>query len=152
GKSQLGLGEIPTSEMAACIGLGTAIGCMMGGYLSRGRINKKVITAGATGTFATLVLMSLPGPDHGHLLGFYGSLPVLVMLGTFSGMLIVPVQVTLQSVPPPEEKGRMIATMNQFSWVGVILGALVYSGCLSILEKTGWPRSSVFGVTALLML
>lgn len=152
GKSQLGLGELKTSGLAAAIGLGTAIGCMLGGYLSRGRINAKVVTAGAVGTVAMLLLMSLPGSDHGHLLGFYGSLPVLVLLGTFSGMFIVPVQVTLQSVPPADEKGRMIATMNQFSWVGVILGAVVYNACLDLLTRTGWPRASIFGVTALLML
>jgi acyl-[acyl-carrier-protein]-phospholipid O-acyltransferase/long-chain-fatty-acid--[acyl-carrier-protein] ligase len=152
GKSQLGLGELKTSGLAAAIGLGTAIGCMLGGYLSRGRINAKVVTAGAVGTVAMLLLMSLPGSDHGHLLGFYGSLPVLVLLGTFSGMFIVPVQVTLQSVPPADEKGRMIATMNQFSWVGVILGAIVYNACLDLLSRTGWPRASIFGVTALLML
>ena len=57
---------------------------------------------------------------------------MLILLGVFSGMFIVPVQVTLQSVPPPEEKGRMIATMNQFSWVGVILGAIVYSKCIDV--------------------
>jgi MFS family permease len=152
GKSQLGLGELPTSALAASIGLGTAIGCVLGGYLSRGRINRSVVTGGAAGTVATLILMSLPGGDNGHLLGFYGSLPVLVLLGAFSGMFIVPVQVTLQSVPPPEEKGRMIATMNQFSWVGVILGAIVYSKCIDVLNTTGWPRASIFAVTAVLML
>jgi acyl-[acyl-carrier-protein]-phospholipid O-acyltransferase/long-chain-fatty-acid--[acyl-carrier-protein] ligase len=151
GKSQLGLGELLTSALAAAIGLGTAIGCMLGGYLSHGRINAKVVTAGAAGTVITLLVMSLPGHDHGHLLGFYGSLPVLVLLGAFSGMFIVPVQVTLQSVPPPDEKGRMIATMNQFSWVGVILGAIVYNACLDLLTRTGWPRASIFAVAALLM-
>lgn len=152
GKSQLGLGELLTSALAASIGLGTAIGCILGGYLSRGRINQSVVTAGAAGTVVTLILMSLPGSHNGHLLGFYGSLPVLVLLGTFSGMFIVPVQVTLQSVPPPDEKGRMIATMNQFSWVGVILGALLYNACLEVLNTNGWPRASIFAVTALLML
>jgi len=152
GKSQLGLGELLTSALAASIGLGTAIGCILGGYLSRGRINQSVVTAGAAGTVVTLILMSLPGSHNGHLLGFYGSLPVLVLLGTFSGMFIVPVQVTLQSVPPPDEKGRMIATMNQFSWVGVILGALLYNACLEVLNTHGWPRASIFAVTALLML
>ena len=152
GKSQLGLDELPTSALAASIGLGTAIGCILGGYLSRGRISRSVVTSGAIGTVVTLILMSLPGRNHGHLLGFYGSLPVLMLLGTFSGMFIVPVQVTLQSVPPPEEKGRMIATMNQFSWVGVILGAIVYKACLPVLDATAWPRSAIFAVTALLML
>ncbi len=152
GKSQLGLGELPTSGLAASIGLGTAIGCVLGGYFSRNRINAKVVAIGATGTVATLILMSLPGSHHDHLLGFYGSLPVLMLLGVFSGMFIVPVQVTLQSVPPADEKGRMIATMNQFSWIGVILGALLYNACLELLKHTGWPRASIFAVTAALML
>jgi acyl-[acyl-carrier-protein]-phospholipid O-acyltransferase/long-chain-fatty-acid--[acyl-carrier-protein] ligase len=67
-------------------------------------------------------------------------------------MFIVPVQVALQSRPPKEEKGRMIATMNQVSWIGIILGAVLYQACLWVLEATGWPRSTVFAVTAALML
>jgi MFS family permease len=152
GKTQLGLDELPTTLLNVAIGLGTAVGCVLGGYLSRGRISRPVVTGGAAGTVVALVLMSLPGGHNGHLLGFYGSLPVLFLLGAFSGMFIVPVQVTLQSVPPPEEKGRMIATMNQFSWVGMILGALVYSECINVINKTGWPRASIFAVTALLLL
>ena len=80
------------------------------------------------------------------------SVVCIVLLGAFSGMFIVPVQVTLQSVPPPDEKGRMIATMNQFSWIGVILGALVYNASLEVLNTTGWPRATIFAVTATLML
>jgi acyl-[acyl-carrier-protein]-phospholipid O-acyltransferase/long-chain-fatty-acid--[acyl-carrier-protein] ligase len=152
GKSQLGLDELRTSILAASIGVGTAIGCMLGGYLSRGRINPTVVAVGTLGTVATLAIMCLPGGHNGHLLGFHASIPVLILLGTFSGMFIVPVQVTLQSRPPREEKGRMIATMNQISWIGVILGALVYELCIMVLQLTGGPRSLIFGVTALLML
>jgi hypothetical protein len=46
----------------------------------------------------------------------------------------------------------MIATMNQISWVGVILGAVVYGACVRVLDATLWPRNTIFGVTALLML
>ena len=101
--------------------LGTAIGCILGGYLSRGRINPVRRNRRRRGNSGHADPDEPAGSHNGHLLGFYGSLPVLVLLGTFSGMFIVPVQVTPQSVPPPDEKGRMIATMNQFSWVGVIL-------------------------------
>ena len=152
GKSQLGLDELRTSILAASIGVGTAIGCMLGGYLSRDRISRSVVTGGAIGTVVALAIMCLPGGANGHLLGFYGSIPVLILLGAFSGMLIVPVQVALQSRPPREEKGRMIATMNQISWVGVILGAIVYKICILVLGVTGGPRSLIFGMTALLML
>jgi acyl-[acyl-carrier-protein]-phospholipid O-acyltransferase/long-chain-fatty-acid--[acyl-carrier-protein] ligase len=152
GKTQLGLGEKRTSLLAAAIGLGIAAGCMLGGYLSRGRVNPRVVTSGAFGIVAMLVLMCLPGGPHRHLLGFAGSIPVLMLLGLASGMFIVPVQVALQSRPPKEEKGRMIATMNQFSWVGVILGAVFYKLCLLALDHTDWPRSTIFGVTAALIL
>ena len=65
GITQLGLNELQTSVLNVAIGLGTAIGCMLGGYLSRGRINRSVVVGGAVGTVVTLVLMSLPGkpPD-----------------------------------------------------------------------------------------
>ena len=152
GKSQLDLNEFRTSMLAASIGVGTAVGCILGGYLSHGRVNRSVVVGGAAGTVAMLVLMCLPGGQHHHLLGFYGSIPVLILLGLFSGMFIVPVQVSLQARPPREEKGRMIATMNQLSWVGVILGALIYNLCLTGLRYTGGPRSLIFGATALLML
>jgi hypothetical protein len=45
----------------------------------------------------------------------------------------------------------MIATMNQLSWIGVILGALIYKLCLATLPADA-PRSLIFGVTAILML
>jgi MFS family permease len=152
GRSQLGVSEQQTSLLNAAIGLGIAAGCALGGYLSQGRINRTVVTTGAAGLVFTLVLMALPGGVHQHLLGYYGSLPTLVIMGAFTGMFIVPVQVALQSRPPREEKGRMIATMNQFSWIGIIAGAIVYQASLVVLDITGWPRSTIFAVTAVLML
>lgn len=152
GITQLGLGEDRTSLLTASVGLGIAAGCILGGYLSRGRVNRTVVTVGAWGIVLSLAVMSLPGGDHQHLLGFWGSIPVLILVGLSAGMFIVPIQVELQSRPAREEKGRMIATMNQFSWVGVILGALLYSVCLKLLDATSWPRSAVFGITALLIL
>jgi acyl-[acyl-carrier-protein]-phospholipid O-acyltransferase/long-chain-fatty-acid--[acyl-carrier-protein] ligase len=152
GKSQLGLDELRTSLLAASIGVGTAVGCIAGGYLSRGRVSRPVVTGGAVGTVAMLAILALPGGNQNHLLGFAGSIPVLILLGAFSGMLIVPVQVALQSRPPREEKGRMIATMNQISWIGVILGALFYKCCILLLDVTDGPRSHIFAATALLML
>jgi acyl-[acyl-carrier-protein]-phospholipid O-acyltransferase/long-chain-fatty-acid--[acyl-carrier-protein] ligase len=124
---------------------------MLGGYLSRDRVNRSVVIGGAWGVVIALSLLALPGGQRGQFLGFYGSFPVLILVGLFSGMFIVPVQVLLQSRPPKEDKGRMIATMNQCSWVGIILGAVLWEICLYVLDKTGWPRSSVFYVTAALM-
>jgi len=152
GKTQLHLSDEKTSVLAAAIGVGIAAGCALGGYLSRGRVNRNVVVGGAIGLFVMLVVLALPGGANQHLLGFRGSIPALVLLGIFTGMFIVPVQVALQSRPPKEEKGRMIATMNQCTWVGIILGAIVYQACILVLDATGGPRSAIFAVAAVLML
>jgi acyl-[acyl-carrier-protein]-phospholipid O-acyltransferase/long-chain-fatty-acid--[acyl-carrier-protein] ligase len=152
GRTQLGVDEKSTSLMTTSISLGIAIGCALGGHFSRDRINRKVVFIGLWGLVITLLLLSLPGGSHRHLLGYYGSFPVLILMGLFTGMFVVPVQVTVQSRPPREEKGRIIATMNQVTWLGIIIGALLYSACIMVLDATGWPRNTVFAVTALLML
>lgn len=151
GKTQLGRNDLETGLLAASIGIGIAAGCVLGGYLSGDRVNRTVVVGGAIGVVISLLLLAIPGGDHGQLVGFYGSFPLLVCVGLFSGMFIVPVQVLLQSRPPKEEKGRLIATMNQCSWVGIILGAVLWEVCLKVLAATDWPRSSVFAITALLM-
>ena len=46
----------------------------------------------------------------------------------------------------------MIATMNQCSWIGIILGAIVYQACILVLDRIGGPRSAIFAVAAVLML
>jgi acyl-[acyl-carrier-protein]-phospholipid O-acyltransferase/long-chain-fatty-acid--[acyl-carrier-protein] ligase len=152
GKTQMGLSDLKVSAMSAAVGIGIAAGCMLGGYLSRSRINPRVVGVGAVGLTATMIAMSLPGGPHRHLLGYWGSLPVLVLMGVFTGMFIVPIQVLLQSRPPRGDKGRMIATMNQCTWLGIILSALLYKACIEVLDATGGARNLIFAVSAAIML
>ena len=152
GKSQLGLSDDYTSYLQASIGLGIAVGCVLGGLLSRGPNSSRVVTIGASGTVLCLVLMALPGGENNHLLGFQGSIPVLILMGISTGMFIVPIQVILQTRPPAEEKGRMIASMNQCTWVGIILGAVIFKISLLGLEQFDLPRSMIFAVTGMLMM
>lgn len=152
GRTQLGVDEGATSLMATAISLGIAVGCLLGGYWSRDRVNGLVVSTGLWGMIAMLLLLSLRGGDHQHMLGYWGSFPILTLLGLFTGLFVVPVQVIVQSRPPRDEKGRVVATMNQFSWIGVIVGSQIYSVCVQILDHTGWPRNTIFAVTAVLML
>ncbi|MEM6329745.1 MAG: MFS transporter [Planctomycetota bacterium] len=152
GKTQLGLGDGPTSVLAAMLGVGIPIGCLIGGKLSRGCINPRVVVGGAAGIVACLVLLSLRGGEDRHLLGFAGSVPVLVLTGVSTGIFIVPIQVAVQALPPPSEKGRMIALMNQCNWVGIIIGALLYKATVSFAEAANQPRNIAFAVGAAVML
>lgn len=152
GKSQLGLGDGQTSILAAMLGIGIPVGCLLGGKLSAGKINPRVVTGGAIGIVITLGLMSLRGGPDGHLLGFYGSIPVLIAAGVSTGIFIVPIQVAVQALPPANEKGRMIALMNQCNWVGIIIGALLFKGSVTLCDTFDQPRNTAFAVGALVML
>jgi acyl-[acyl-carrier-protein]-phospholipid O-acyltransferase/long-chain-fatty-acid--[acyl-carrier-protein] ligase len=151
GKTQLNLGDGPTSMMNAMIGLGIALGCLLGGYLSKGEVRPLVVMSGAVGLVVTLLAMSL-SPGGVHLLGFRGSLVVLGLLGIATGVFIVPIQVLIQVRPPASEKGRMIALMNQCNWIGIILGAVLYEICEQSLRLWNGPRSTLFAVAAAVML
>jgi hypothetical protein len=42
--------------------------------------------------------------------------------------------------------------MNQFTWIGVILSALLYFGCVQLLQAFNGPQNLVFAVAAAIML
>jgi acyl-[acyl-carrier-protein]-phospholipid O-acyltransferase/long-chain-fatty-acid--[acyl-carrier-protein] ligase len=172
GKIDLKIGDAWTSVLTGVIGIGIAVGCAIGGLVSRGQIDFRLVRFGSLGMLATLLLVSVPsGGDANELigadgklthlpgvgesaqwLGFYQSLPVLLALGAFTGMFAVPLQVFMQCRPPEGKKGRMIAVMNQANWIGVIVSAGLYQALAWLLERCDWPRCVMFLFIALLML
>ncbi len=152
GKTQLGLSDNRTSLLAAMLGIGIPIGCLIGGKLSAGRINPRVVLLGAIGIVICLSLLALRGGPKQHLLGEYGSYPVLILAGISTGIFIVPIQVSVQALPPPDEKGRMIALMNQCNWIGIIAGALLVEVSLNLMDQFNQPRNTTFAIAALVML
>jgi len=172
GKISLQLGDGRTSILTGVIGLGIALGCVLGGFVSRGKVDFTLIRIGSIGIVVSLLLLAIPAGgdvrllqddagnfqrlpglgDGAQWLGFWGSLPTLLLLGMFTGMFAVPLQVFLQSRPPEDKKGRMIAVMNQANWIGVLASAGVYQMLAWLIESQAWPRSVMFLFIAMLML
>jgi len=172
GKLELELGDGNTSILAGIIGLGIALGCAIGGVVSGGKVNFTLIRIGSIGIVGCLFVMAIPGNGDLHLLkdaegnlerlpalgestqwlGFWGSLPTLLLLGISTGLFAVPLQVFLQSKPPNDKKGRMIAVMNQANWIGVLLSAALYQGLAMLIESQQWSRSIMFMFIGALML
>jgi acyl-[acyl-carrier-protein]-phospholipid O-acyltransferase/long-chain-fatty-acid--[acyl-carrier-protein] ligase len=104
--------------------------------------------------------VSLPSTQSGgsqscgsqHFLGYHGSLPVLVMLGIAAGLFAIPLQVFLQSRPPENQKGRMIAAMNLANYIAILLSGVTYGLLDAIVTTLNWPRSSIFGFMSLFIL
>lgn len=149
---ELKLDDTKTSMLAGSIGAGIGIGCFIAGFLSRGRIEFGLVRLGIWGMIVCLALMALPRLDGGHLLGFYGSLPVLIALGVFTGMFSVPIQVYLQARAPKDQKGQVIAEMSRANWLAIFLSGLLYSLFDLVLVQTDSPRYYLFGLTVLILL
>lgn len=160
GKMQLQLSDALTSVMTACIGLGIAIGAVLAGRLSAGRANPRVIRAGLWGITVTLILLSISwreatnettGAAYRHMLGFRGTLPVLALLGVSAGFFAIPLQVFIQSRPPEDQKGRMVAVMNQANFLAILLSGLAYKFMDRVALQQQWPRSVIFAMMAALV-
>ena len=174
GKLQLGLNDTRTSIMAACMGVGIAIGCVLAGRLSQGRLRFGLVTIGAWGLIATFLVATA--------IGHYGTADIapaelqaaqenpfaakafeldnpaqwpayvtMIALGGFAGLFAVPLQVFLQHRPPRELKGRMIGAMNLVNWIGIFLSAALY-GLLAAIWGDSREYAWIFAVAAAMLL
>ena len=152
GKVQLGLSDTRTSLMVSLISVGIAAGGVAAGWLSRRASANVVIRIGMGGVVVCCALLSISIPDRGHLLGFAGSVPVLMLLGASAAFFAIPIQVFLQARPPEELKGQMIAVMNQANFLAIVISGAVYILLDQLINAVDGPRSAVFAAMALLFL
>lgn len=172
GKIVLHSGDKMTSMLNGIVSIGIAMGCVLGGLISQGKVDFRILRVGALGMMVCLALLAIPaGGDISQLigadsslerlpglgessqwLGYWGSLGMLLLVGVFTGLFAVPLQVFMQSRPPSDKKGRMIAVMNQANWVGIAISGVLYSMLNSLTEAFNWPRCTMFLYIATLCL
>jgi acyl-[acyl-carrier-protein]-phospholipid O-acyltransferase/long-chain-fatty-acid--[acyl-carrier-protein] ligase len=152
GKVQFGLEDRYTSMLTACVGVGIAAGCVTAGKLSGSRADFRLVRIGSWGIVA--MLLSVYGaallPDSGFRYGVVMAL--LIGLGFWAGIFAVPLQVFLQSRPPPGLKGRTIASMNLANWIAIVGSTGVYGGLTFAINRFHWPQSAAFLAACAFML
>lgn len=99
-----------------------------------------------------IITQYLEGSNWPHLLGYGGSQATLILLGFFTGLFALPVQVFLQSRPPKEFKGRVIGVMNLINWVAIILAATFFHEAQDRLAAAELPKYFIFGLASLVLL
>jgi MFS family permease len=151
GMEQLGVGAAKTSILTACIALGIMAGALAASKICRSHLGKHAVNIGLGGIFFSLVFLGMWIGDQ-HLLGFSGSIIFLVLLGVSAAIFSIPVQVFLQVRPPKQLKGRLIATMNQANFLGILLAGPLYQLFERISAALGWPISSVCWMMGLFIL
>lgn len=145
GENVLHLNKTRTSLMAAAIGVGIALGCVLAGFTSKGGTadGTRWTTRGSWMIVSSLLLITClgsgilgrPMESAGEVQGILeclGSADAMewlfrlsmLLLGLSAGVFVVPIQVFVQDAPPPSQKGRLIGAMNFMNWIGILLSAV----------------------------
>jgi acyl-[acyl-carrier-protein]-phospholipid O-acyltransferase / long-chain-fatty-acid--[acyl-carrier-protein] ligase len=120
GHDVLHVDEAQISYLQAAVGIGIGTGSLVAGYLSRGKIECRLVPVGAVGMTLFGFLVSRPA------LAIWPVRVDLALLGFFGGFYAVPLNALIQHRPALEHKGGVIAAANLLSFVGVFLAAGVY--------------------------
>jgi acyl-[acyl-carrier-protein]-phospholipid O-acyltransferase/long-chain-fatty-acid--[acyl-carrier-protein] ligase len=120
GHDILRVDESEISYLQAAVGIGIGVGSLIAGYLSRGKIETRLVPLGALGMTLFGFLVSRSG------LGIWPVRADLCMLGFFGGFYAVPLNALIQHRPALEKRGGVIAAANLFSFIGVFLAAWIY--------------------------
>ena len=120
GHDVLRVDETEISYLQAAVGIGIGVGSLVAGYLSAGKIERRLVPVGAAGMMLFSFLVSRSG------LGVWSVRVDLALLGFFGGFYAVPLNALIQHRPSREQKGGVIAAANLLSFVGVFLAAGMY--------------------------
>jgi len=152
GITQLGVNKSKTSLLVGGIAIGIMLGAALSAVVFKRLKPRGQVIVGLWGLFVALVILGFWKDNGQHLLGYTGSFVGLIAVGIFAAIYAVPLQVFMQERPPMELKGRMIGTMNQANFVGILFSGLLYQLFQWIAKQLGWPISSVFWMLALMVL
>ncbi len=155
GVDMLKLSMANTGTLVGMIAVGIMLGGPLGGWLCRKFSNHRLVTTGLWGIVFSLTLLGVwqSGENGDQLWLSSGACHVvLIGLGVSAAIYSIPLQVFLQERPPAALKGRMIATMNQANFAGMLIAGPLYQLFEQISRWMSWPVSSVFFMIALLVL
>jgi MFS family permease len=152
GDGPLALTKQQTGVLVGLIAVGIMLGAPLGSLLLRYTTSKHLVTTGLWGIVVFLIALSLWTGNGTPLLGDFGCRVALIGIGVSAAIYCIPLQVFLQERPPDELKGRMIATMNQGNFLGMMISGPIYQLFEWISIKLGIPINSVFLMIALLVI
>lgn len=139
----LQLDETRNALLSAALAVGIGIGSLAAGVLSRGKIEYRLVLAGAGMMFMSAMWMGVNGSS------LFLFVTLLVLLGVGAGCFIVPLTAVLQQRPAPESKGATQGAASVMSFVGI----LAASGLQRVLRMmmTSEKIFILCGCTALLI-
>jgi len=131
------------SLLVMAVAIGVGVGSYVCGKWSRGRVEIQFVFLGALG-------MSIFAID---LLWAYSSLPRafmdFFMLGAAAGFYDIPLMALIQAKSPEAERGRVMATINFFSFAAILLASGVLWFLSNVLQQNPAQVFFILGVISL---
>lgn len=131
-----------TSILMALLGIAIGVGDFVAGRISGHGIRPSLIPIGLVGTMVGFAVLALLPPN------FWLVVVLLSATGFLAGFTMVPLQTMVQHLSSEEQRGRVLGLWNCTSFVGIILGNLIFLG----LRQIGIPSNQVFFACAALTL
>ena len=156
GTKYLMVSQTRTMILLVIITVGLAIGALLAGRISRGRIMMSLVPRAAAGIVFFAVLLGLTPAvrtdgGSGSVLSFsyvYAAV-VLFLLGAAAEMFDIPLQAAIQVRAPQEYRGRVLAAYNFFSFLGMAL-FMVFFGILTDKKALGLSAVGVWFTVAVI--
>jgi acyl-[acyl-carrier-protein]-phospholipid O-acyltransferase/long-chain-fatty-acid--[acyl-carrier-protein] ligase len=120
------------------LSIGIGLGARWVGRLSQARVEYGLIPLGAAGVAVILAILGLFAP------GLAATLTLMVILGTSSALIFVPLNALIQWRAPHDRRGSVIAFENTCVFTGILLGSLG-AGALA---NGGVSTTGIFTATA----
>jgi len=117
-KAVLGVSDWQSGLPLMMLSIGIGIGARLAGRLSQGRVEYGLIPLGALGVAVMLSAIGLFAPGLGV------TLAMMVVLGTSSALIFVPLNALIQWRAPADRRGSVIAFENTCVFTGILLGSL----------------------------
>lgn len=179
GRLQLGLNNFETSLMVAMTSIGIAIGSVIVGKMSHGKVRLGLIVPGMVLLILCLssmyfVPVHTPSATEIELLNELKNAPetvqntaqvipkatsavrtisfvILFTLGAASGFFSVPLLAFIQARPPDSDKGKVFAAVNWLNWIFILGSAVVYGIGISLIDHQANILLAVLGIMTLLV-
>ncbi len=138
-RTLLDVSATKTGYLLGIMGLSIGVGSVLAGFISRNKIQPKLIPLGAAGMTVFFTLLGVLKPDFKTVAILIGG------AGVFAGFYIIPLQALLQKLSPDDERGRFLGTANAMSFMCSTIGSLIYLGARAEFEI---PANQIFLICA----
>ena len=151
GMKELALTQREVGPLLAILVVGVAMGSLLAGKWSAGRIELGIVPLGAVGIAISAMLLYFNGNGTEQIIGFenaayYISCLLLFFLGISSGLFDIPLESFLQHRSDVKSRGSIIAASNFITFGGTLLITALFYLMSKQLEMT---PSQIFLVTSL---